>query len=119
MKGAIKMKEIAYSQVGDYQIPNLQPMEQTLNSYYARLRYDYLQMNHPGHLFALKAKNELNLHLQQIEAQAQMRMDTLMKEMLKKYPAPDKQTHQMEWVQHMNNLKQSANEIIFKEIIYS
>ncbi|RHB03175.1 TnpV protein [Coprobacillus sp. AM42-12AC] len=118
-KGVIKMKELTYSQVEDYQLPNLKPIEKPLNSHYARLRYDYLQTNHPGHLFALKAKNELNSHLQEIEQQAQMKMETLMKDLLKKYPAPNKEKHQMEWVQYMNNLKQSANEIILKEIIYS
>ena len=43
---------------GRYQIPNLMANEPILNSHYARLRYQYLKNNHPGHLFALKAKNQ-------------------------------------------------------------
>ena len=119
MKGAKTMKELTYSLVGDNQIPNIKPMEKPLNSYYARLRLNYLQSNHPGHLFALKAKNQLNQHLQEIEQQCNMKMEVLLKDLLKKYPAPNKETDQLKWVQHMNNLKQSANEIILKEIIYN
>ncbi|MFR2767477.1 MAG: TnpV protein [Thomasclavelia sp.] len=47
------------------------------------------------------------------------RMEVLMEELLLNQPAPDKKTHQMEWVQHMNNLKAQAEEIILKEIIYN
>ncbi|MBC6008831.1 TnpV protein [Catenibacterium sp. NSJ-22] len=111
------MKTITYSQVGDYQIPNLMANEPILNSHYARLRYQYLKNNHPGHLFALKAKNQLNQHLKEIEVQAQERMETMMQQLLVKYPAPNKENNQMEWVAYMNNLKSIANEVILKEII--
>ncbi|MFR3691546.1 TnpV protein [Amedibacillus dolichus] len=117
MKGAIYMKTITYSQVGDYQIPNLMANEPILNSHYARLRYQYLKNNHPGHLFALKAKNQLNQHLKEIEVQAQERMETMMQQLLVKYPAPNKENNQMKWVAYMNNLKSIANEVILKEII--
>ncbi|WP_348644842.1 TnpV protein [Traorella massiliensis] len=113
------MKELTYSQVEDYQLPNLKPMEKPLNSHYARLRYNYLKTNHPGHLLALKAKNELNNHLKEIDIQAKQRMEILMNQLLKKQPAPNKETHQMEWVQHMNNLKQQAEEMILNELIYN
>ena len=32
--------------------------------------------------------------------------------------APDKATHQMEWVGHFNNVKASAEEVINHELIY-
>ena len=32
--------------------------------------------------------------------------------------APDKATHQMEWVGHMNNAKACAEEVINHELIY-
>ena len=34
-------------------------------------------------------------------------------------PAPDKETRQMAWVQHMNMLKAQAEEIILAELIYN
>ncbi|WP_394266368.1 TnpV protein [Anaerotignum sp.] len=32
---------------------------------------------------------------------------------------PNKATHQMAWVQHMNSLKAQAEEIVLAEIIYN
>ena len=57
------MKQMTYSQVGDYQMPNLQTEQKPLNSHFARLRYQYLKENHQGHLFSLRANNQLNQHL--------------------------------------------------------
>ena len=51
--------------------------------------------------------------------QAQKRMDILMNQLLQNQPAPNKETHPMEWVQHMNNLKQQAEEMILNELIYN
>ena len=110
---------MTYSQVGDYQMPNLQTEQKPLNSHFARLRYQYLKENHQGHLFSLRANNQLNQHLMEIEEQAQERMETLMNQLLAKHPAPNKEKFQMEWVQHMNSLKMMAEEIILKEIIYN
>ena len=49
----------------------------------------------------------------------QQSLDILMEQLLKNQPAPNKETHQMEWVQHMNNLKQQAEEMILNELIYN
>ena len=45
-------------------------------------------------------------------------MELMMQQLLEKYPAPDKKTQQMAWVQHMNTLKAQAEEIICAELIY-
>ena len=42
-----------------------------------------------------------------------------MTELLKRNPMPNKDIHQMAWVQHMNNLKAQAEEIVLAELIYS
>ena len=39
--------------------------------------------------------------------------------LLKQNPAPNKERHQMEWVQHMNSLKAQAEELVMNELIYS
>ncbi|QUN14343.1 TnpV protein [Clostridium sp. C1] len=113
------MKELTYNQVGDYLMPNLKAEEPILNSRFARMRYNYLKENYPAHLLTLRAKNKLNEHLKTVDQEATQRMEVLMEELLKKQPAPDKETHQMKWVQHMNNLKAQAEEIILAEIIYN
>ncbi|WP_081652944.1 TnpV protein [Candidatus Stoquefichus massiliensis] len=113
------MKEINYSQVGDYQMPNLKGMEPVLNSRYARMRVNYLKTHHQGYLFSLKISNQLNIHLQEIEKQMELRMETLMNQLLEQYPAPNKELKQLEWIQHMNNLKMQAEETAIREIIYN
>ncbi len=42
-----------------------------------------------------------------------------MNELLENSPAPDKETQQMAWVQHMNSLKAQAEEIVTAELINS
>ena len=120
MKGVLYMKEVTYNQVGDYQFPNLKiGNEENPLGKYAMLRMNYLKTNQPAHLFALRASNTLNKHLKEVEEQAQAKMEKMMEQMLVKHPAPNKETYQMEWVQHMNNLKVQVEEIILKEIIYN
>ena len=55
-------------------------------------------------------------HLREIDEQAQKILEQFIKEAEK--TAPDKATHQMEWVGHMNNAKASATEVINHELIY-
>ncbi|MGN1182821.1 MAG: TnpV protein [Faecalibacillus sp.] len=118
--GALHMKEITYSQVGDYQFPNLKiESEQKPLGKYAMMRMNYLKNNHPGHLFALRANNMLNSHLMEIQIQAQQQIELMMEQMLLKHPAPDKEKNQMEWVKHMNILKAQVEEAVLQEIVYS
>ncbi|WP_416325907.1 TnpV protein [[Eubacterium] hominis] len=113
------MQEITYSQIDDYQMPNIKEAKPVLNSRYARLRLEYLKANQPGHLFSLRANNELQNHLKEISDQAYQRMEVLMSQLLEETPAPDKEQDMIAWVGFMNNLKASAEEIVLKEIVYS
>ena len=64
-------------------------------------------------------RNALYPDLWQMEQTAENRMQQLMKELLERNPAPDKEKKQMAWVQHMNSLKAQAEEMILTELIYS
>ena len=64
-------------------------------------------------------RNALYPHLWEVEQTAENRMQQLMKELLGRNPAPDKEKKQMAWVQHMNSLKAQAEEMILTELIYS
>ena len=64
-------------------------------------------------------RNALYPDLWQMEQTAENRMQQLMKELLERNPAPDKEKNQMAWVQHMNSLKAQAEEMILTELIYS
>lgn len=56
-------------------------------------------------------------HLLEIQQSAESRMVQMMQALLKQQPAPDKKTDQMGWVQHMNNLRAQAEEIVMAELI--
>ena len=58
-------------------------------------------------------------HLMELEQTAESRMQQTMQELLKQNPAPNKERHQMEWVQHMNSLNAQAEELVMNELIYS
>ena len=64
-------------------------------------------------------RNALYPHLWEVEQTAENRMQQLMKELLERNPAPDKEKKQIAWVQHMNSLKAQAEEMILTELIYS
>ena len=113
-------RNVTYSTVGDYQLPNL-----TLNQprkplgKYGRLRRTYL-MNHRPELYnTMLLSGTLHPHLLEVDQTAESRMRQTMQELLKQNPAPNKERHQMEWVQHMNSLKAQAEELVMNELIYS
>ena len=64
-------------------------------------------------------RNALYPDLWEMEQTAENRMQQLMKELLERNSAPDKEKNQMAWVQHMNSLKAQAEEMILTELIYS
>ena len=64
-------------------------------------------------------RNALYPDLWEMEQTAENRMQQMMKELLERNPAPDKEKNQMAWVQHMNSLKAQAEEMILTELIYS
>ena len=60
-------------------------------------------------------------HLTEIDRTAQEQMDNLVAEMAKEQGVTEalKASNQIEWVQRMNSIRQSAEEIIRSDLIYS
>ncbi len=112
------MKEIEYIQVGDYQLPNLKVEEIHLNRF-GRAKLDYLKKRDYGLYFKLLSKNELNDYLLKAQKEADDLYDRLVEEYKIKWNVTEelKQTDQMKWVQMMNNIKNSIEEIVFRELI--
>ena len=113
-------RNVTYSTVGDYQLPNL-----TLNQprkplgKYGRLRRTYLKDHRPVLYNTMLLSGSLYPHLLEVEQNAAAMKEHLMTELLVKNPAPDKEQTQMAWVQHMNSLKAQAEELVLTELIYS
>ena len=108
---------IEYVKKGDYYIPNLKVPECKYKiGKYGRLRKQYLKSNKPCQYSMLLITGKLFDHLHEVDEQAQQILDQFIKSA--ELTAPDKATHQMEWIGHFNNAKAYAEEIIFSEIIY-
>ena len=121
-KGA-KMMNLVYEKNGDYQIPMLQMDEQpdgTLTKY-GLMRKKFLQENKNGVYTGLLLKGKLKEHLLMVQEQAEQRMEVLTEQMKESQGVTEqlKADNQMLWVQKMNNIRQSAEEIVQTELIYS
>lgn len=64
-------------------------------------------------------REQLFLHLWEIDETAHCRIEKLMTELLKRNSTPNKDIHQMEWTQYMNSLKAQAEEMVLAELIYN
>ena len=115
--------DITYSKVGDYYIPNLvleNKMKNTCIGKYGRLRLRYLKQYKKAEYTILFMEDKLQEHLIEIDKVAQERYNIIMKQLIKRENVTEKlkQENQLKWVGLMNNLKNLAEEIIFKELIY-
>ena len=104
----------------DYLLPNLTlPQQEKALGKYGRLRRTYLMKHRPVLYNSMLLSGTLHPHLLEVEQTAESRMQQTIQELLKQNPAPNKERHQMEWVQHMNSLKAQAEELVMNELIYS
>ena len=111
---------LSYTQTGDYLLPNLtlhQP--KTPLGKYGRMRLSFLRQQHPALYNTMLLNGSLYPHLTEVEQTAESRIQQTMQKQLEQNPAPNKEQHQMEWVQHMNSLKAQAEELVMNELIYS
>jgi len=115
---------IEYVKYGDYLLPNLVIENQNYGEInkYGLLRLDYIKEPKKKGLYqTLLMKNELTNHLLSVSNEAKERFKVLMDNYIKndeKLSEKSKENNQIEWVKLMNNYKNTAEEIILKELIY-
>ena len=65
-------------------------------------------------------EDRLTEHLNAVDDEAQERMDILVRQMMEKQGITEelKARDQMEWVRAVNNVRNAAEEIVLKELIY-
>lgn len=114
---------IGYTLQGDYYIPDLtlpSEKEYTTLGKYGRMRLTYLKENKKAQYSVMLMDGTLNNHLHDIDEQANKILEQTVKAFAE-VDACDEQlkvSDQMKWVGLMNNYRLSAEEIIFKELIY-
>ena len=65
-------------------------------------------------------EDRLTEHLNTVDDEAQERMDILMRQMMERQGITEelKVRDQLEWVRAVNNLRNAAEEIVLKELVY-
>lgn len=83
------------------------------------MRRVFLQEHNPILFDDLVLTKQLFPHLNEVQKIAEKRVQVIMARLLEKNPAPDKETDAMAWVRHMNLLREMAEEVVVREIIYT
>ena len=116
--------ELKYTRTGDYELPNLTLKDNkkgTINKY-GMLRLNYLKHNKKALYTTLLMKDELTNHLVSVSKDAETLLNNLMKSYKKRderLSEKNKEINQLEWIKLMNNYKNTAEEMILKELIYT
>lgn len=113
--------ELTYRMEGGYLLPNLSAPEATRVSKYGMLRLSYLRKHRNGIYTGLFISGRLNGHLEEVDRQANEMVERLVEQIAKAEGVTEemKAADQVKWVRLMNNIKERAEEIVFKELIYS
>ncbi len=87
---------------------------------YGMLRRTYLKEHRPAIYSLYMLEDRLIEHLNMVDDEAQDRMETLVSQMMDKQGITDelKARDQMAWVGAVNNIRNAAEEIVLKELIY-
>ena len=110
-----------YRQVGDYLIPDIELPERNYEiGKYGRMRHRYLKEHRKIQYTTMILDGTLYDHLEEIDRICNERMESLVPAMKKQQGITEelKARDQILWVGAMNNIRNAAEEIILKEIVY-
>ena len=112
---------IEYTKQGDYYMPNLVlDKEKIILNKYGKMRLKFLKENRKAEYTIMFMNGTLNKHLKEIQETAEKRIDIIIEQLKQQNNLTEemKNTDQLYWVSMMNNFKNTAEEIILKELIY-
>ena len=113
--------ELTYTMQGDYLIPDLTVPESPKLGKYGMLRRTFLREHRDGIYTGMLLNGTLNSHLEEVDRQAQKMLDDLTEQMkaLNGVTESLKAEDQMQWVQMINSIRHSAEEVILNDLIYA
>ena len=87
---------------------------------YGMIRKKYLKEHRSAMYSLYMLEDRLTEHLNAVDDEAQERMDILVRQMMEKQGVTEelKARDQMVWVGAVNNIRNAAEEIVLKELIY-
>lgn len=101
--------------------PNLVSTDEKLHyGKYGMLRRTYLKEHRPAKYSLYMLEDRLTSHLNMVDDEAQDRIETLVSQMMDKQGITEelKARDQMAWVGAVNNIRNAAEEIVLKELVY-
>ena len=111
-----------YELIGDYYIPvlTLSSEEQRPIGKWGRMHRDYLEQHHPIRFNDLILSGQLWTYLADLNEQAQERLSLIVEQLKTAEGVAEdlKETDLMAWVGAMNSIRNRAEEIILREMIY-
>ncbi len=113
---------IEYERRGEQYYPLLDLGEQTTYDIgkYGKMHLEFIKKHRRGTYTTLMTENRLNEHLHNIDEQAHEQIDLHIAQMAERMGITEelKASDLMRWVQMMNSIKASAEEIVMKEVVY-
>lgn len=87
---------------------------------YGIMRWEYMKANHKAEYFHLYLDGRLNEYLHEIDEECHARGDLLVEQMKAGAGITEglKADCPMEWIRLMNNVRNAAEEIVLREMIY-
>ena len=112
-----------YTLVNDHYLPNLTaaaPAEQHPTGRWGRLQKTYLKAQHPVRYNQLLLSGELGGYHAKLDKQAEEQLALIIRQMQEAEGVTEalKAENQLEWVRRMNSIRNRAEEIIQKELIF-
>ena len=87
---------------------------------YGMMRKTYLKEHRPAMYSLYMLEDRLVEHLNLVDDEAQERMDILVRQRMERQGIPEelKAYDHMDWVRAVNNIRNAAEEIVLKELVY-
>ena len=122
MEKYITKNSIKYELRGEQYYPMLEISKQTTYEIgkYGHLHLDFIKKHRRGTYTTLLTEGRLNEHLHNIDVQACEQIESYIAQFALRMGVTEKlkASDLMRWVQMMNNIKTSAEEIVLKEVVY-
>ena len=120
MEKYIEQNGITYELRGEQYYPLLELPEQKEVGKYGRLHLEYLKAHRKGYHTTLLMEGTLNQRLCEIDLEAKTMIESLINRLAAERGIDEnlKARDMLRWVEEMNNIKASAEEIVLREVVY-
>ena len=112
---------LSYTLHGDYYLPDLEiNEEEPTYGKYGIMRKQFLKEHRSARYQYLVLTGKLTEHLNQVEKEVREKVEMLVEQMAEQWGVTEelKMQNQMEWGRRMNNIKATAEEIVYRNIIF-